>query len=63
MGAIWTDRRLTRESDPSVNLEYNTHVLRFSSEPAHSEKNDLVGEVKRLWDFESLGISSSEQSI
>ena len=63
MGAIWTNSRLTGDSVPSVNLEYSTHVLRFSSEPAHCEKNDLVGEVKRLWDFESLGISSSEQSI
>ena len=51
MGAIWTNRRLTRDSDPSVNLEYSTHVLRFPSEPAHSEKNYLVGEVKRLWGF------------
>ena len=53
----------TRESDPSVSLVSSTHVLRCASEPTQPETNDLIKELKRFWDLESLGISSSEQSV
>ena len=53
----------TCQSDPSVNLVFSTHVLRCASEPSQPENNDLIGELKRFWDLESLGISSSEQSV
>ena len=53
----------TRESDPLVNLVSSTHVLRCASEPTQPENNDLIGELKRFWDLESLAISSSEQSV
>ena len=53
----------THDSDPSVNLVSSTHVLRCASEPTHPENDDLIGELKRFWDLESLGISSSEQSV
>ena len=52
-----------RDSDLSVNLVSGTNVLRCASEPTQPENNDLIGELKRFWDLESLGISSSEQSV
>ena len=53
----------THDHDPSVNLVSSTHVLRCATEPSQPQNNDLTGELKRFWDLESLGISSSEQSV
>lgn len=50
----------TYNTDPSVN---STHVLRCASEPTQPENNGLIEELKRFWDLESLGISSSELSV
>lgn len=50
----------TYNTDPSVN---STHVLRCASEPTQPENNGLTEELKRFWDLESLGISSSELSV
>lgn len=53
----------TSDNDPSVNLVSSTHVLRCATESSHPQNSDLIGELKRFWDLESLGISNSEQSV
>ena len=45
------------------NLVSSTHVLRCDTEPSQPRNNDLIGELTRFWDLESLGISSPEQSV
>ena len=53
----------THDSNPSMNFVSSTHVLRCAMEPSHSHQDDLIWELKRFWDLESLGIASSQKSI
>ena len=53
----------TCDYDTSVNLVSSSHALRCAVDLSQPLNNDFTGEFRRLWDLESLGISSPEQSV
>lgn len=53
----------TYDCDSSSNLVSRTYVLWCATEPSQPQNSDLSGELRKLWDLVSLGISSSEVSV
>ena len=46
-----------------MNFLSSTHVLRCATEPSQPQQGDLIGELKRFWDLETLGIARRVSSL